>query len=458
MLAACAPVKAPAPARPGTGHGPVEPHAEQIAGFFWANQPPGSPCLTVSVEELTADFAWHGNVENVRGDIAFAQSIVETGWFRYGGSVQCEQNNYGGLPAGRQGASFPDAETGVRAQIQHLRAYADPSATSCSQPPLATPCADPRLRPREPQGQGAELERHGQWQLGRGSRLRRQGARRLQRDRAPTSACPASDTPRLDRPERHPHRSVVGADLVEHRGVDDLDAVAHEHVVDLAVRPVRGPRAPADGAAPTGKQGGHRRAPQVEVADDHGAPVGRREPPPEIADLHRRRVRQSRAEVHGDEVEIEAADVERQVQRAPAQRRVAGDVAHRDHLDEPCRHTAHDRQADPAARPVWPRRDDVRPRLDDPAAERRPVHGRAGVGGHEVDGGGTLVGPPRFLQDEHVGVERAQGAGHVERTVGRRLLRRRAVLAQARGRDAPVALPPVEVERDDGELVHQRTA
>jgi Mannosyl-glycoprotein endo-beta-N-acetylglucosaminidase len=122
--------------------------AEQMAGYFWAHQPPGSPCLTVSVEELTADFQWHGNAENVRGDIAFAQSIIETGWFRYGGSVQCEQNNYGGF----LGQSFPDAETGVRAQIQHLRAYADPSATSCSQPPLATPCADPVFDSVNPKG------------------------------------------------------------------------------------------------------------------------------------------------------------------------------------------------------------------------------------------------------------------------------------------------------------------
>ena len=111
--------------------------AEQMAAYFWAHQPPGSPCLTVSVDDLTADFEWHGNVENVRGDIAFAQSIVETGWFRYGGFL---------------GKSFPDAETGVRAQIQHLRAYADPSATSCSQPPLATPCADPVFNSVNPKG------------------------------------------------------------------------------------------------------------------------------------------------------------------------------------------------------------------------------------------------------------------------------------------------------------------
>lgn len=144
---ACAPVKDPAAgAVPVMGQSDLT--AEQMAGYFWAHQPPGSPCLTVSVEDLTAYFAWHGNAENVRGDIAFAQSIVETGWFRYGGSVQCEQNNYGGF----LGKSFPDGETGVRAQIQHLRAYADPSATSCSQPPLATPCADPVFSAVNPKG------------------------------------------------------------------------------------------------------------------------------------------------------------------------------------------------------------------------------------------------------------------------------------------------------------------
>lgn len=121
---------------------------EQVAGYFWAHQPPGSPCLTVSLEELAGLFVEHGNLENVRGDIAFAQALVETGWFRYGGDVHCWHNNYGGF----HGTSFPDADTGVRAQIQHLRAYADASATSCTQPPLATPCADPRFDFVSPKG------------------------------------------------------------------------------------------------------------------------------------------------------------------------------------------------------------------------------------------------------------------------------------------------------------------
>jgi hypothetical protein len=149
----------PPPPPPGPSGVPVMGQSgirwEQLAGFFWANQPAGRPCLTVSLEQLTAYFVWEGNVENVRGDIAFAQSIVETGWFRYGGQVQCSQNNFAGIGAidgGPQGASFPDADTGVRAQIQHLRAYADSTATSCSQPPLHTPCVDPRFDFVDPKG------------------------------------------------------------------------------------------------------------------------------------------------------------------------------------------------------------------------------------------------------------------------------------------------------------------
>jgi hypothetical protein len=153
LFAGCYAAPAPGGSVPVMGQSSL--NAEQIAGFFWANQPPGSPCLTVSVKDLTAYFVWEGNVENVRGDIAFAQSIVETAWFRYGGQVQCGQNNYAGLGAtdgGAQGASFPDADTGVRAQMQYLRAYADPSATTCTQPPLHTPCVDPRFDLVSPKG------------------------------------------------------------------------------------------------------------------------------------------------------------------------------------------------------------------------------------------------------------------------------------------------------------------
>lgn len=58
---------------------------------------------------------------------AIAQSVLETGWFKFeGSSVKPEQHNYCGLGAtggGVSGASFDTIEKGVEAQLQHLYAY-----------------------------------------------------------------------------------------------------------------------------------------------------------------------------------------------------------------------------------------------------------------------------------------------------------------------------------------------
>ena len=59
--------------------------------------------------------------------MAIAQSILETGWFKYAGSaVKAEQHNYCGLGvtgSGVTGASFDTISDGVTAQLQHLYAY-----------------------------------------------------------------------------------------------------------------------------------------------------------------------------------------------------------------------------------------------------------------------------------------------------------------------------------------------
>lgn len=83
------------------------------------------------------------------------QSVVETGWFRFSGSVPASSNNFAGIGATDTNpapAVFADARTGVRAQIQHLRAYADPAATTCTVPPLRNPCVDPRFALVVPKG------------------------------------------------------------------------------------------------------------------------------------------------------------------------------------------------------------------------------------------------------------------------------------------------------------------
>lgn len=59
--------------------------------------------------------------------MAIAQSILETGWFKFEGSdAKASQNNFCGLGVtggGVSGAAFNTIEDGVRAQLQHLYAY-----------------------------------------------------------------------------------------------------------------------------------------------------------------------------------------------------------------------------------------------------------------------------------------------------------------------------------------------
>jgi hypothetical protein len=84
--------------------------------------------------------------EGVNHDVAFAQMCLETGSLRYGGLVTPDMNNFCGLgstgapgPDGRpeRGNVFPDPRTGVRAHIQHLKAYA-------TREPLNQELVDPR--------------------------------------------------------------------------------------------------------------------------------------------------------------------------------------------------------------------------------------------------------------------------------------------------------------------------
>ena len=122
--------------------GEAQATSQQMALFCRSKN--AEPKLTAcSLEELAELFLEEGKAEGVRGDVAFAQSLHETGYFKFGGIVQPSQNNYGGIGAlngnnAGQAASFPDPRTGVRAQIQHLKAYASTEA-------LAKGCVDPRF-------------------------------------------------------------------------------------------------------------------------------------------------------------------------------------------------------------------------------------------------------------------------------------------------------------------------
>ena len=98
---------------------------EQCVRYLLKHNP--NPKLNVSPQELVSYYYEEGSRTGIRPDIAFAQALKETGYFRYGGTVIPAQNNYCGLgttSATVQGAYFATPRLGVKAYIQHLLAYA----------------------------------------------------------------------------------------------------------------------------------------------------------------------------------------------------------------------------------------------------------------------------------------------------------------------------------------------
>lgn len=81
------------------------------------------------IEEIAKQFTQVGNTYGIRGDVAFCQSIIETGWFKFDGgtAVTPDQHNYCGMGVtskGMKGNEFATVRDGVTAQIQHIFAYA----------------------------------------------------------------------------------------------------------------------------------------------------------------------------------------------------------------------------------------------------------------------------------------------------------------------------------------------
>ena len=133
-------------------------NAGQIVAWFNASQqrPPGSmprrrlsrTWLAISCEE--------GAAEGVTGDVAFMQSVVETGWFRFGGSC-----------SGRPSIILPASVRPMRTPLRRYSRTRGPVSArrfstcgpmriqgrrTCTMPPLGNPCVDPRFHLVTPKG------------------------------------------------------------------------------------------------------------------------------------------------------------------------------------------------------------------------------------------------------------------------------------------------------------------
>ncbi|GEM_PF-3351282 len=125
--------------------GKSEVTALQMAAYLISKNP--APKINIgditpeNIVKFCQTFIDEGDIEGIAGDKAFCRSLHETGNFEYTGDVKPVQNNFAGIGTtggGVTGASFKDYQTGIKAQVQHLKAYSDKEN-------LSSPCVDPRF-------------------------------------------------------------------------------------------------------------------------------------------------------------------------------------------------------------------------------------------------------------------------------------------------------------------------
>ena len=100
-----------------------------------------------SIEDFCSIIVNESSAESVNPYVVFAQAMLETGWLRFGGRVNPEQCNFAGIGAVDNGSGAASFNTygcnsvryGLRAQIQHLKAYG-------SRDLLVNKCIDPRFK------------------------------------------------------------------------------------------------------------------------------------------------------------------------------------------------------------------------------------------------------------------------------------------------------------------------
>ena len=110
--------------------------AAQIGGWFESTGAQAN--IMVPITQLVADYVEAGRLTGVRADLAFAQSVVETGYFAFppGGQLTPKNNNFAGIGACdkcKHGWSFASPMDGIVAQEALLSQYAGmPRAPSLS--------------------------------------------------------------------------------------------------------------------------------------------------------------------------------------------------------------------------------------------------------------------------------------------------------------------------------------
>lgn len=123
---------------------------DRLVSFFMATNQSADEG---KVRRMASYYIKEGRSEGVNADVAFIQMCLETGFLRFGGLVTEDMNNFCGLGSigpGQIGNRFPDEQTGVRAHVQHLKAYATAE-------PLSLVLVDPRYKYVNPKGKAPTI-------------------------------------------------------------------------------------------------------------------------------------------------------------------------------------------------------------------------------------------------------------------------------------------------------------
>lgn len=117
--------------------GPATLTVAQLTAWWDATGRPQPPRLQTPVRDVIALYLGEGDLEGVRGDLALAQAIVETGYFT---NTDTSRNNFAGIghyDHAAAGFGFPDAVSGVRAHIQLLHKFAAGNSVALARPDVA---------------------------------------------------------------------------------------------------------------------------------------------------------------------------------------------------------------------------------------------------------------------------------------------------------------------------------
>ena len=105
---------------------------------WWASTGRAQPArLGIAIDDLLALYISEGAAEGVRGDMALAQAVLETGHFT---NSDTSRHNYAGIAhydGSASGTPFASPLVGVRAQIQLLKKYALGNDATLANPNVA---------------------------------------------------------------------------------------------------------------------------------------------------------------------------------------------------------------------------------------------------------------------------------------------------------------------------------